>query len=348
VEDTGIVSPREATRPSSLVPRAFEFTGVVRITKVGTIYLTASIILAIAAINTGNNALYIGVALMLGSLLLSGMASKGGLKHLHAEVGAFGEIWAGRPAHGTLRVRNASRLWNVRDVVLTSDALAEPVLIPLVRRRQTVTVEASFLFRRRGLAHVNAIDSYTRYPFGFFLKKRRLRLRSEVIVYPRLLAGGVSTERFRATLGEQTSANRPGISSELHSFREYSRGDSLRHVHWKKSASLGRWIIKQTEAEAAKSVHVVVDPYLAKREDEEAFEELVAAAATFVHHAAQDGFDVTLSLPRATFRAREGEAPSPLFRALALLEPAYEPVHQPVDRHTVLFSLGGLHDAKSA
>lgn len=330
------------------MPHAFEFTGVVRLTKVGTIYLAASVVLAIAAINTGNNALYIGVALMLGSLLLSGMASKGGLEHLHAEVGAFGEIWAGRPAPGTLRVQNASRLWNVRDVVLTSDALAEPVLIPLVRRRQTVTIEASFLFRRRGLAQVNAIDSYTRYPFGFFLKKRRLRLGSEVIVYPQLLAGGVSTERFRATLGEQTSANRPGVSSELHSFREYSRGDSLRHVHWKKSASLGRWIMKQTDAESAKSVHVVLNPYLARRADEEAFEEMVAEAATFIHHATRDGFDVTLSLPRATFRAREGELASPLFRALALIEPAYEPVHQAVDRHTVLFTLGGLHDAKSA
>jgi uncharacterized protein (DUF58 family) len=341
VEDTGIVSPREATRTSYLVPRAFEFTGVVRFTKVGTIYLATTVVLAISAINTGNNALYIGVSLMLGSLLLSGMASKGGLKHLHAEVGAFGEVWAGRPAHGTLHVRNASRLWNVRDVVLTSDALAEPVLIPLVGRRQTITIDAAFLFQKRGLAHVNAIDSYTRYPFGFFLKKRRLRLTSEVVVYPRLLAEGPANERFRAASGEQTSANRPGHSSEIHSFREYSRGDSLRHVHWKKSASLGRWIMKQTDAEASKSVHVVVDPYVARRGSEEELEELISAAATFVYHAAHDGADVTLSLPKTTFRARERESTSPLFRALALLEPAYEPVHQVVDRHTVLFTLGG-------
>lgn len=348
METTGIVSPREATRPSSRVPRPFEFDGVVRLTKVGTVYLIATVILAISAINTGNNALYIGVALMLGSLLLSGMASKGGLKGLHAEVGAPGEVWAGRPARGTLRLRNGSRLWHVRDLVLTSEALAEPVLIPLVRRRQTVVIEASFLFPRRGLAHVNAIDSYTRYPFGFFLKKRRLRVSSEVVVFPRLLAGTASTERFRATSGEQTTANRAGISSELHSFREYTRGDSLRHVHWKKSASLGRWIMKQTDAETGKSAHVVVDPYLPKHVSADEFEEMIATAATFIHHAGRDGFDITLSLPRATIRARDGELASPLFRALALLEPAYEPVHQVVDRNAVLFTVGGLHDAKSA
>ncbi|HVE73171.1 MAG TPA: DUF58 domain-containing protein [Thermoanaerobaculia bacterium] len=325
----------------------FEFKGVVRFTRIGTIYLITTLILAISAINTGNNALYIGVSLMLGSLLLSGLASKGGLKHLHAGVGALDDVWAGRPVRATLTLRNDSRLWNVRDVVLTSEALAEPVLIPVVPRRQSITIEATFLFRKRGLAHVNAIDSYTRYPFGFFLKKRRLRLTGEVVVYPRLLADA-TTDRFRATHGEQTTANRPGISSEIHSFREYSRGDSLRHVHWKKSASLGRWIMKQTDAESAKSVHVVVDPYLPKGASEESFDEMVSEATTFVYHAARDGFDVTMSLPRATYRTREGEAASPLFRALALIEPAFEPVHQVVERNTALFTMGGRRDAKSA
>ena len=60
----------------------WQFDGVVRLTRVGTTYILATVILAIAAINTGNNAIYIAVALMLGCLLLSGLASKGGLKHL--------------------------------------------------------------------------------------------------------------------------------------------------------------------------------------------------------------------------------------------------------------------------
>ena len=107
--------------------------------------------------------------------------------------------------------------------------------------------------------------------------------------------------------------------------------------------------MKQTEAETAKAVHVLVDPYLPKGTDEEAFEEMIASAATFVYHAVAEGFDVTLSVPRATYRAHERETASPLFRALALVEAEHEPVHQLVDRNTVVFSLaGGRHDAKSA
>ena len=40
--------------------------------------------------------------------------------------------WQAR-THGTLRVRNDSRIWNVRDVVLTSEAFAAPVFIAELR-----------------------------------------------------------------------------------------------------------------------------------------------------------------------------------------------------------------------
>ena len=318
---------------------AWQFDGVVRFTKIGTTYLFTTVVLAIAAVNTGNNALYIGVALMLGSLLLSGVASKSGLKHIHVEIAGMDDAWAGRPAHGTLRVRNDSRIWNVRDVVLTSEALAESVVIPLLPRKKTVEVPASFLFTKRGLAHLHAIDSYTRYPFGFFLKKRRVRMSSDVVVYPRILGDDVAHDRFRPLAGEQSVANRPGLGSEIHSFREYTRGDSLRHVHWKKSASLGRWIMKQTDAEAAKAVHVVVDPHKPATVDDETFEQMIAEAATFVYHAVQQNFDVALSLPRMTLRARENEGAATLFRALALLEATHEPMHQVLERNSVLFSV---------
>jgi uncharacterized protein (DUF58 family) len=323
------------TAPHSL---PFEFNGVVRLTKVGSTYLFATVVLAIAAINTGNNAIYIAVALMLGCLLLSGLASKGGLTHLEAEIAGIEEAWAGRPAGGTIRVRNRSRIWSVRDVILTSGSFAEPVLIPIVPQRSDLVVPASFRFVRRGLAHVGAIDSYTRYPFGFFLKKRRLRVSSDIVVFPHILDGGATPDHVSPVAGEQSLTGRPGAGIELHSFRDYVPGDSLRQVHWKKSASLGRWIMKQPEAETAHSVHVVVDPYKPRETTDEQLEEMISAAATFILDAVQRGFDVTLLLPRVTVRAREGENAAPLFRALALVEPVFEPVHLLLERDAVLFT----------
>lgn len=317
----------------------WEFNGVVRFTKVGLAYVGSTVVLAIAAVNTGNNALYIGVSFMLGCLLLSGMASKGGLKHLELEVLGFEDAWAGRVVEGRLRIRNRSRLWAVRDVVLVSNALARAVHVPVVPRRAEVIVPTPFLFPRRGLAHLETIDSYTRYPFGFVLKKRRLRAASDVIVLPRLLDASPDADRLSAVGGEQSSSARLGQGTEIDAFREFSRGDSLRHVHWKKSASLGRWVMKQTALDTSSAVHVVVDPYRPPQTTDDDFEEMITAAATYVFEAVRRGLDVTLLLSRVTVHARESEGALGLLRALALLEATHEAVLQLLDRDSVVFSM---------
>ena len=322
---------------SSLPP--WHFNGVVRVTRLGTGFLIFTVVIGFAAINTGNNALYIALSFMLGCLLLSGIASQRGLRQLRAEFESIQEAWAGRAAAGRLRILNSSRIWNIRDVIITTGELSAPHFVPIINRRSEVEVEASFLFQRRGVVQLNTLDLYTRYPFGFFLKKRRVKIRGEVIVFPRLLDSGVSEERFRPVEGEQHLSNQPGVGSEVHSFRDYVRGDSVRQVYWKKSASLGRWIVKQTEIEAARVVHVVVDPYKPRSVSDDDFEYMISEAATFIYDALRKDLEVILSLPRAVLRARSPETRLAVFRALALLEPAYEPVAQTIDRHSVVFAV---------
>ena len=332
----------------SAAAESWTFDGVVRLTRIGTSYLIFTFVIGFAALNTGNNALYIGLTFMLGCLLLSGVASKGGLTHLDIELRGIDEAWAGRNADGILRITNRSRLWNVRDVVVDSDELAQPVLVPIIQKRSSIDVSAAFLFRRRGIAYVKSIDLYTRYPFGLFLKKRRLRLSGEVVVFPRLLADEASRDRFRPILGEELNAGRPGQGSDIHSFREYVRGDSLRHIHWRKSASLGHWIMKQTEAEAAHAVHIVVDPFKPRGVSEDDFEEMISEAATFIFHALRRGLNVSLSLPRLTISASESQSGNAMFRALALIEPLHEPITQTIDRDTIVFSLRRDYESATA
>ena len=317
----------------------WQFNGVVRLTKVGTSFVVFTIVIGFAAINTGNNSLYIGLAFMLGALLLSGIASQRGLRQLQVEFDSIGEAWAGRPASGRLRIHNRSRIWNVRDVIVTSDELAEPFYIPVIERRSTKTADASFLFSRRGIVQLKSIDLYTRYPFGFFLKKRRVKINGEIVVFPRLLAENEAWQRFRPIEGEFHETNRPGGGTEIHSFREYARGDSMRQVAWKKSASHGRWIIKQTELEAGRAVQVVVDPFRPRGSSADDFELMVSQAATFIYAALENELEVILTLPRVTLRAKSLSAAYAMFRALALLDAVYEPVSQTIDRNAVVFAM---------
>src|SRR5438445_3336256 len=141
-------SVRPLTRPT------FAFEGVLRLTSIGTSFVIFTIVIGFAAINTGNNSLYIGLAFMLACLLLSGVASKGGLKHLSVELGGIDEAWAGRASEGRLRIANSSPIWNVRDVVVTSDELDAPLLITSLQRRSALLVAAPFLFEKRGIVQL--------------------------------------------------------------------------------------------------------------------------------------------------------------------------------------------------
>ena len=328
---------------------SWQFSGVVRLTKIGISFIVFTVLAGFAAINTGNNALYIGLSFMLGALMISGIASKGGLKHLRVDLEGVDEAWAGRVARGRLRVVNRSRIWNVRDLILTADELAAPILVSLVERRGEVAIDAAFLFRRRGLVQLTSIDLYTRYPFGFFLKKRRVKISGDVVVYPHLLDQDVARERFSPVEGDdQQPSSRPGPGSDIHSFREYTRGDSLRHVAWKKSASLGRWIIKQTESDAGRAVHVVVDPYKPRGAWDDDFERMVSEAATFLYEALGRDFELLVAMPRLELRARGSEESRAVFRALALLEPRYEPFAQTFERDAVVFAVRRADERKSA
>jgi uncharacterized protein (DUF58 family) len=139
--------------------------------------------------------------------------------------------------------------------------------------------------------------------------------------------------------------SRPGAGTEIHSFREYVRGDSLRQVYWKKSASHGRWIIKQTELEAGRAVHIVVDPFKPRGVSTEEFELMISHAATFLHDALERDLEVMLSMPRVSLRANSHAQARAMFRALALVEPAYEPVVQTIDRNAVVFGVRQSHAA---
>jgi uncharacterized protein (DUF58 family) len=325
----------------------WQFDGVVRLTRVGTGFLVSTLVIGFAAINTGNNALYIGLSFLLGALLLSGMASKGGLKHLRVDFESVEEAWAGRPAYGRLRVTNRSRVWNMRDIIVTAAELDAPLFIAQLQRRAGSAFDVAFRFQRRGIVRLNRVDLYTRYPFGLFLKKRRVRIDGEVVVYPQLLDERAGRERFRAVEGELFDAHRPGPGHDVHSFRDYVRGDSLRHVAWKKSASLGRWIIKQTELEAGRAVHVVVDPFKPRGTSDDDFERMISEAATAAFDALQRDLDLIVSIPHLTLRS-DRDGGGAIFRALALLQPSHQRVVLPVERNSIIFSVRGADERKTA
>jgi len=80
------------------------------VTRVGVVYVLVTLVIGIAALNTGNNLLYIVVAAMLAAILVSGVVSAWVLRWLRLEVRLPEHVFAGRPVRGRIVLQNPRRL----------------------------------------------------------------------------------------------------------------------------------------------------------------------------------------------------------------------------------------------
>jgi uncharacterized protein (DUF58 family) len=79
------------------------------VTRAGMVYILIAVVIGVAAVNTGNNLLYIIVAALLSAVLVSGIASALVLRSLELDIHLPEHVFAGRPMLARLLVRNASR-----------------------------------------------------------------------------------------------------------------------------------------------------------------------------------------------------------------------------------------------
>jgi uncharacterized protein (DUF58 family) len=79
------------------------------VTRVGVVYVLVTLVIGIAALNTGNNLLYIIVAAMLAAILVSGIVSALVLRWLELDVRLPQQVFAGRAVPGRIVLRNPRR-----------------------------------------------------------------------------------------------------------------------------------------------------------------------------------------------------------------------------------------------
>lgn len=79
------------------------------VTRAGIVYVLVVLMIGIAALNTGNNLLYIVVAAMLAAILVSGVASAMILRGLELDVRLPEHVFAGRATQGRFLLRNRRR-----------------------------------------------------------------------------------------------------------------------------------------------------------------------------------------------------------------------------------------------
>ncbi|MBD3871757.1 MAG: DUF58 domain-containing protein [Acidobacteria bacterium] len=266
-----------------------------RLTRWGLVYLVACVILGMAAVNTGNNALMAVLGLALGSYVVSGAWSRQVLGNIRATIEFPSEIYAGRVAVVGVEIENTSRFLPAYGLVVRDSdgraAIHEPLLVTMGRRRHSVEL----VFPDRGRHQLGAWRLDVLLPLGFFLKSKELIFDREVLVYPRLLPTYSASVRRGGGRRSPDALESRGREGEVTQLRDFREGDELRSLHWKQTARQQRLVVVERQRTAEKPVFFVIDPRLENPSDprqRDRFEHLVSEVATGVVLRLREGVPV--------------------------------------------------------
>jgi len=312
-----------------------------KVTRDGMVYIAGILVIALAALNTGNNLLFMVLACLLAGILISGLLSRVVLSGVDVRLELPEHIFAQRTVLAIAELENNKQIVPSFSLSLVSEAapqakenapsgavpkiLDRPVYFAHIPHRQTVRQNVELTFPRRGIYRQDALGLRTRFPFGFLQKTRRVNSAIEVVVYPRIQP----TEEFYEVLplvsGELESYQR-GRGNDLYAIRDYQFNDSARHVDWKASARTGALQVKEFAREDERRVMLAFDPYIGPQgmdaRSAERFERAVSLCAALAWHFYEISSVVEFrSAGFATPRMGAGEIVYDILRYLASVTP---------------------------
>jgi uncharacterized protein (DUF58 family) len=312
----------------------------VRFTSTGLIYLLAVAALSLAAVNTGNNLLYILLASLLAALIVSGVVSRLTLAGIEVELELPEHVFARQPTPVRLAVRNRKRHFASFAVTVTStppklrvqsapETLKrtafplDPVYWDYLPRQSARVRKLQITVPTRGVYVLDGIRVSTRFPFGLLVKSRRTSSKRQVIVLPSVEPTAQFGELLPLVSGEvETMAK--GRGHDLYSIRDYRPNDLARHVDWKATARTQQLKVREFTREDERQVILILDAHLMRGDapELERFERAVDVCACMAWHFY--GINAELQFVTQGYEtrlARAAEVIYPVLECLAQAEP---------------------------
>lgn len=212
--------------------------------------------MGVSAINTGNNLIYLILAVLLGVLAISGFFGKENLTGVRMDIRIPDEIYAGIPVPISVIAQNPGRLFPIFLIrAYVGDTL---VLFPYIRAGTTDQRLTESIFPRRGEQTIDEIRIASVYPFSFFIRYKTVSRNCRFTVFPHPIPfrGAANAEWNRRNRGEQYREQK-GYEGDILSIRDYLKGDSIRYINWKASARTGS--LKTNELSAGLAEPLLID-----------------------------------------------------------------------------------------
>jgi uncharacterized protein (DUF58 family) len=292
------------------------------VTKTGMAFTAGLLLVAFAAFLSANNLLFLILAAMFSTFLISGFVSKLGLAGLELDLILPEHISARRTLRAGIRLRNVKRWISSFSIHLAGAAESgfDSILyFPVIPGGSTLEESVTLYFPRRGEQTERNFRFSTRFPFGFAERRETVTLRHPIVIYPCLDPQPGFEELLDSVTGE-IEARQRGRGHDFYRIRPYEAFENAHHVDWKATAHTGNLQVREFARDQDWRVVMYLDLDAAANADW--FERAVECCAFLSYRLAQRGVhlrfrtqDFDLAVPR------EGDIYTVL-KYLALANPA--------------------------
>jgi uncharacterized protein (DUF58 family) len=323
------VSPRPVRDSLSIrVGRWFRPPRKLKLTREGKYFIGITFGVGFAAINTGNNLLYLLLGMLLSLIVVSGVLSELSLRHLSVVRRLPARAQVSRPHLVEIEVYNhkqriPSYAIEIEDLRAGQPADKRCFFLKISPRSAQVAAYRRTPARRGRDRHVG-FRIATRFPFGFFEKSRELAAEGDLIIYPAVDPVHLPVDQPGLRAGGNGALGR-GAGDETIGLRFMREGDDPRDIYWRKSTVGDQLVLRERAREARRDVEYVVESTHGEALDDDwsaRFERRIRDVASRAVAHIKRGEGVTVRTTSGTrVRADASVGADPILRFLALLEP---------------------------
>jgi uncharacterized protein (DUF58 family) len=225
-------------------------------------------------------------------IILSGILSEWSIRGLSVRVRPASEAFVSRESLLAVTCYASGKRFPAMSLTLgiTFGGTRLTARIPEIPAGGEATRVLSFLPKRRGTLPPVSCEISTRFPFALFEKSMDAPAETFLVVYPEPEGDGDASASRAAPdpYGGTSSAGRRGTA--IRGAREHMPADAVRDIHWKASARIGRWMVKERDRETAP----VSDLRLPVPCPPPEFERRVSRACAFVLRCEKEGLPYRL------------------------------------------------------
>lgn len=297
-----------------------------KITREGKYFIGITFGVGFAAINTGNNLLYLLLGMLLALIMVSSVMSEVSLRGLTVTRRLPTRAHVGRPHVVEIEVHNSKKRLPSYAIEIEDLRAGQPADKRCFFLKISPESSQVAAYRRtptrRGMENHVGFRIATRFPFGFFEKSRELTIAGQLVIYP-----GVDPvrlpDRHLGNVEGGAGVLSAGRGHDILTVRPLRDGDDVRDIYWRKSSV--QVVVRERAHESQSTVTLALDntpPVPGSTSWQKRFERTLRdVASRAVAHIRRGDTVLVQTTSGNSVRGDRATGADPVLRFLALLEP---------------------------